>query len=499
MTTSRVVVAAVLLACGIPQIPGQPLCAQNPLARGQQNQGAYAGAFQGKGIALELTVEPSGYRGWLTFEDQRYPCTAAEKDGALAGTFKADGGNFEFRARLQGLQGGRMTLSSGGNDYQLEQQQRPGEASGLPAFLAPGMRLTYEAGSATVQGVRSRLVQDDKGKWVDPTTGKFWSDDETRSSGGVGYTQLNVLRADENGIAIDVRNWLLSDLQNRRVISSSPAALTGDGQGVGDYWQNPKKLAQLKAGDEQGVRVWRGPYKFGDKTVPVVAIATTTPSSFTNLTYDQETGLLLVMGSSSTGQQVPVLGNNGQVGMGAGTVQQSHARFINMRKVDMPWAGAALPDWLRRGRTLDYQGSYGMAPQGGLPAQPFQLGVSIAVDQVHDGFVTATVSSRLHTSPVQDSRSQRVFGAAMTSGLFVDPKALAGLKPGQVIDTDPVTQVRTSFAGVQDGAAVLVEECPLETAHYAYDLRTGMLTGSSTSQRNQVGTLQIGLRLQNQR
>jgi hypothetical protein len=134
-----------------------------------------------------------------------------------------------------------------------------------------------------------------------------------------------------------------------------------------------------------------------------------------------------------------------------------------------------------------------------MPLQPFRLGVSIGIDQVQDGFVMATVSSRLHTDPVQDSRSQRLFGAATIGGLFVDPKALQAMKPGQVIDEDPVTRVRVRFAGVQDGAAVLVEECALETASYAYDLRTGMLAGSSTSQRNQVGTLQIALRLVNQR
>jgi hypothetical protein len=495
MASSRLLFAAVLLAGGAALIAA-PARGQNPLGRGQQDQRPFAGTFQGKDIALELETAEAGYRGWLTFEGRRYPCTATEREGALDGSFRSGGEDFPFRARLQGA---RLSLTSGGNDYQLERSERKAAASGLPAFLAPGMRLTYEAGNATVQGVRSRLVQDDKGNWLDPTTGKHWSDQETRSSGGVGYTQLNVVRADRDVIAIDVHNWLLADLQNRQVISSGSVPLLGDGQGVGDWWQHPQKLAKLDSAGDKSVRVWRGPYRFGDKTVQAVTVTTTTATSFTNLTYDQETGLLLVMASSATGPQVPTLGNNGQVNTGPGTAQQSHARFVGMRKLDLPWAGSGLPEWCKRGRTFDYQGTYGTQIQGGLPLQPFRLGVSIAIDQVQDGFVMATVSSRLHTDPVQDSRSERLFGAATIGGLFVDPKALQAMKPGQVIDQDPVTQVRVRFAGVQDGAAVLVEECALETASYAYDLRTGMLAGSSTSQRNQVGTLQIGLRLVNQR
>ena len=63
------------------------------------------------------------------------------------------------------------------------------DASGM---LKPGTRITWYLGSATLNGVRSQLVQDDKGNWVDPQTGQRFSDQENPNAAGAGYLQFDI-------------------------------------------------------------------------------------------------------------------------------------------------------------------------------------------------------------------------------------------------------------------------------------------------------------------
>ena len=173
------------------QFADASLRAQNPLAKPAVTALAFAGEFEGTNIALQLTFDGAKqeYSGTLTFQGQRYACAANEKDGQLAGKFVVQGEGYAFTASRAA---NKITLVSDGNTYELTakdaarnplakerdvgQSAQPGQPttnqpvasnSALPAWLKTGARVTFYAGSATLPGVSSTLVEDDQGNWVD--------------------------------------------------------------------------------------------------------------------------------------------------------------------------------------------------------------------------------------------------------------------------------------------------------------------------------------------
>jgi hypothetical protein len=259
---------------------------------------------------------------------------------------------------------------------------------------------------------------------------------------------------------------------------------------------NPAWLASLQDQNQDGVRILRGPYALGNRTYNAVSIQTTTSSGYTRQTYDLDTGLCLVNCSSSIGAPVITPGPNGQSGTSAGSTMITHTRLVDVRELHLPWAGAGLPNWLRQGSSFDYQGSYGTQIPGVPEVPALPMNASLRVDRVGQGFATARMSSRMQ-GPMQPQENQAnlVLSAQSLGGLFVDPRALQQLRQDQVLDQDPITGVRTVFAGMQNGCGIVVTQCPRESTTYAYDLRDGLLRGWTTRQFGGVATTQVDMRL----
>lgn len=386
-----------------------------------------------------------------------------------------------------------------GNDNSDEEPAPDQEdAGGLPDFLRPGARITYQAGSSVVQGVNVKVVPDENGNLVDPQTGKHYRTDDMKNSGGVGYLQINILSADPRFVAADARNYLITDLQNNLSTFTSSDALVGDGNELGMYWINPDRLADMDQQVERGTRINRVKYKLNGRTYNAISILNASDNTYTSRIYDLSNGLLLAESSSSTGGDIPTLSKNNTITPGKGGTYISHSRLVSVRQVDIPWADERPPQWVSRGRQIDYQGSYTAVIPGGSPLPGFGVTVSFSIDQVSHGCALTRSLTRTETGsglPPQESTANRCFGSAMMSGLWVPPRAMRQLEPNQVIDEDPVTNFRITFAGMQGQSAVFIEQGPLEFTQSAYDAQSGLLQAVRTSRRQPTGEIQVQLQL----
>ncbi len=66
---------------------------------------------------------------------------------------------------------------------------------------------------------------------------------------------------------------------------------------------------------------------------------------------------------------------------------------------------------------------------------------------------------------------------------------------GQVLDRDPITNWQLTFAGSDGQSATLIEQGPLESQSYTYDLRSGQLVATSVRQKSGPATLAIDVQL----
>lgn len=370
------------------------------------------------------------------------------------------------------------------------------QAAALPAFLQPGARITFHVGDSVIPGVRSKLVQDENGRWVDPATGKRYSDNETRGSGGVAFYQVDILHASPNFIAADGRSYLISDQQNNISSPSGAQAVMGDGGTLADIWIHPARLAQIPNNNDPSNRVSRIQYTTGNQTFDAISLASTGADHFSVEIYDLESGLLLSRGTSNTGAGVTQMGPNNTPIPGGGSTAISHARFVGIRQISLPWAAEPAPDWAVQGRQIDYQGQVRvLTGNTGLPPLPGQpVTISYQLQQAGQGCVSAASYTRFDNGqgiPPSEVNGQRCFGSAMVGGLWLAPQIIGQLQEGQVIDEDPITRRRTTFAGMRGGLAVIAEQGPIDLVEYAYNPQDGMLTGS----RNTEQMLHIGQRI----
>ncbi len=377
----------------------------------------------------------------------------------------------------------------------------------LPAVLKPGTRICYHGGDSVVAGVAARLkpVPGKNGQYIDPTTGQNYDESQVKSSGGVGYVQLNVVAATADLVAMDARNFQIVDVQRDVAVSAGGTAVTGNAASAGAYWVHPALLALISA---QGgvpqpaeVKIDRMKYALGPREYNAVSIANDYASGFDHSVYDAETGLLLYRAGSTLGEGVPVVDpTTGKVSRGKGSTVIYHTAFIGAAELNIPWADQPPPEWVAKGREFQYAGDYASVTQFGS-TPPLGAARLIQIAGVSAGVALVRTNTRTELGPglpAQESREERFFGSAMFNPLWIGPKAFEKLQPNQVLDEDRVTKFRTVFQGAQNGAATFVEQGPSESTQYIYDLRTGVLLGARATRQTPAGQIQSQLMLKQQ-
>lgn len=473
--------------------------------------GEWGGTYIGEN--LTVTLRPEGadgneYVGTITLGDRVMPARGRfDPVKGFAGVFESGGTRFGFSLAAQ--PDGTVVLASDDKRHALKRQAgpagggepdpRPGAGRALPEFLRPGLRISYSGGSSIVAGVGSKLIpaKDGKGRWVDPVTGKSYNEEDTKNSGGVGITQIDILYADEKVIVADVRNYLMVDLQKKLVSLSGATGITGTAGSLGDYWLNPATLARLEEGRTGQGRVTRLRYTADGREYDAVGIENDLANGYSHKIYDRVTGLLLSDSNATAGDSVSTINPvTGQTGKGKGSTVISHARFIGTRQVDLPWAKEPPPQWAAaRGQRLELSGGYtAVLPSGPLPGFPMSL--TFEVDQPVGPAVVVKMTTRQGIGdnlPVQESTVARCFSAAGRGCLWLSPRVAQQLKPNTVIDEDAVVQYRTTYMGTQNGMAIVVEQGPLDVSQYGYDLRSGMLVWLQNSRETLSGRIETRL------
>ncbi len=370
----------------------------------------------------------------------------------------------------------------------------PGLQQGaFPAWMKPGVKITFWQGSATVPGVTTVLSQDDKGNWVDANGNRF-AEGSNPGSGGYGYTVLNIVGMTENQIAVDARSYTVVDPQNGVPVTTTAVGYVGTPEQLGDYWINPAKLAREQELNQGGVRIRRLEYPLNNKIYKAISFETRNAQGYQRSTYDLETGLL-ISGGGSTSVNAGFTPNPNGTSTPSSNTSITQTFFNEVKETNLPWANDALPQWLAPGATITYAGSY-ISRIPNVPEMPWKYSASFTLDKaIGTSFVCkqhSILDMGMGGQP-QVTNTDRCLGVNMVGSFYISPQTLQSMQPNQVIDQSPITKRRVVYAGIQNGLASIYDQGPLDTQQFLYDTRSGNLVGINSEMKQGIATISINL------
>jgi hypothetical protein len=354
-----------------------------------------------------------------------------------------------------------------------------GAVYGPPTWVRPGLRLVYYGGAASVAQSSYTFVEDPNGTWQDPATGKTYRrTDETGegmgAGGGDGVSYVDVLAVD--GTDVVIRTALLPfDRINNRFLAGPAGGDRYPGGAVDGAWLNPDLLATLVGTNTTGFQVLTGPYPLNGTTYQAVSFVNSRPGAYSSDTYDSKTGLLLVESTSTQGQGSPVHAPGEPAPLG--NTELTYSQLLSARDRNVPGTGSPLPGWLGSSVQLQYGGTYTVTN----PLDPSSLTITwpmtMTVTLTPGGPDWASVAS--HTEIDMNGVVQRSDSTSTTNGAgswWLGAEAIAGMRAGQELDTDPITQERLVVADVAGDGSVTIDDSVAGIAQrLRYDGRTGVM------------------------
>jgi hypothetical protein len=434
---------------------------------------------------LELSVTGGGgqYSGHIAVGGQTYPFVAQGGNGQLTGTYETGGQRYPFSAALQG---DGMYLLNGTQAFQLARQaQQPtfpaapaGQAPADPAaaqpaqpqqaqpqqaaggFLPAGTRLTYK-----------HAVASNPGAAAGP---------EAMGVAGQGYIEVDIFYSDAQ-VCVAKVNMYSAGLTVDSLTRTASDSVVGEGGLCSTYWAPPAVLAayQAPAGGIQTVQ--RGPFELGGRSYDGLYIANQYENMRLTRVYDLATGILL--------SEVEASGQRNALGEQMGAASSGVQELINVRQVELPWSlSAPLPANVQNLQSLTYRGDVTTSVPGiymwdSSMVSTFDFKVDIQQRGVNWLLGQSTMTSTIPGSniPLPATQSQVLITAA--TGYYLPVEALAALQPGQVIDADPVTGIRTYVQSIDQNGVVIAGEGRGFKSAATYDLRTGFVVYSVIEQQ----------------
>lgn len=345
---------------------------------------------------------------------------------------------------------------------------------GAPAWVKPGVRLTYYGASALIV--------------TDPASGKNRRDEGPERSSGQAHVQVNVAYVDHDTVALDIRIYNI-DVGSGQIQPPKSSGWVGAANQADEYWIHPAELARMQEAKTPEGSVTKENYQLDRKTYEAIRIVVQGTNSAKHRIYDLESGVLLYCGNESTGAVIP------------GRVPDStkgYVKLVSIRQLELPWNGAPAPDWVGQTRSLFYAGAKTVAVPMSVTSS-FPVTAECRFNRTGPGWVQFSEHAELKNNmgqPTQRAEAERVSGTSQIGGLWIPPAALAGLQPGQ-LDHDPLTRTQFSYVGAKGEAAIFTERSSDAETHYAYSRRTGMLVDTATSMR--VGGVLVQVRSSFQR
>jgi|GEM_PF-2348676 len=364
-------------------------------------------------------------------------------------------------------------------------------ASNAPDALSLGLRIVYFSTNGVSQSDPGKMgMRRDPNGNIKDDQGGSWTATEFvgGTSGGVGYTVIDVVGRDGASLVLDQRHYLLPSGPQGPASYMGGAALRVHPTG-GDFFLHPALLAKVEPVHEEGMVVFRGPFELGGAVRKTLRVTMTTHGYSSNV-YDLENGLLLTSAHAYRASQGTILGDDKHFKPASVVTTGTH-RFVGTRTPRLPWAAGSAPAWVASTKRLVYRGT-GSAQSPGLPATTSGLTTVFTTKEVGRGWAIYDVSSAYETSPgipVIPSTSTFASGVGSASGLFIDPAVLAKLETGQTLDRDPTIGTETSVEYVgpaPDGRAAvsILVASPLQRTQSIYDVVDGRLRHQIVTEQN---------------
>lgn len=354
---------------------------------------------------------------------------------------------------------------------------------------APGTRFVFFSTNAVTQSDPGKMgmrrdpngpIRDDKGgRWslTKPVAG---------STGGVGYTVIDVVAADASGLVLDQRLYFLPQGERgpSRYTTSNAIRTTNAG---GDFFIHPALLAKVAPLDEDGITIIRERFERDGREVPAIRY-TAHVAGYSTRVYDLASGTLLSETYVTQGSQGSFAGDDRYIREATVRTSGTHT-FVRARSRSLPWLGGSIPDWVARTHRLVYRGvveSRGAGIPGGTAGvtSTYALRAAGPTWSIHDVSTVGDPQPGIPQIPVSATFAT---GTGSDGGLWIDPKRLAELEPGRIIDEDPILHARTSVSGrgpLPDGRATVTisSDSPIQRIDRLYDLASGRLLSSTTTE-----------------
>ena len=255
--------------------------------------------------------------------------------------------------------------------------------------------------------------------------------------------------------------------------------------GVGDAWMDPAALAKAERHAGQNLSIAHVPANMGGVATTAVRFEYVQGAARSVSVFDEITGVLLYRIGAQGGADTPKRGS-------------VISNFVSMRQLAPAWTGGSTPAWAAVNAVLKYEGTMTVNVGYGAPGPP--LAVAMLGRITHSAPAGVCVKWETYLSGRKTEERYSLSPAAIPSGgIFLPQAALAALKAGQVLDTDPITGVTVSVAQTPLNIGgrqllVLVHEGQSFRRLYGYDRQSGMLIYYLSS--SQEGVSQFGTEVQ---
>ena len=306
-----------------------------------------------------------------------------------------------------------------------------------PAWLRPGVRLTYNSAYATF----AREI-----------------DDPTPS--GAGLIQYDVIAQDRRSVVV---------VPTLYGIDSQGQPPTGLGYllglpGLGETWFAPQVLADAEAAAHDGLLVNRLTVDVEGESYDVVRFQSNTDSGEEVWEFEEQTGLLVF--------------HRQALYDGAGNQTSANMQsLVGRRQVKLPWRFGSVPTWASRGAEIELAGSQTI-DLGSPPYIPLPMAIRLRITKA--GSLWSEYSRATYMNSRQIAQGSGATGVAQIfGGIWLPPQALGVLHAGEVLDRDPLTGLETSVAEATARQIVIAGQGPSYTTRYVYDARSGRLIGYS--------------------
>jgi hypothetical protein len=344
-----------------------------------------------------------------------------------------------------------------------------------PTWVKPGVRITYRTATAMVVGAGAEWVEDPNGYMCPDGIRRVLV--PRRGNGAAGVQDVTVLGVDRGLAGIELAGYTWTNFDSGLMSTGIVGFVEPAGVGV-DYWVNPDVLAQLPNQSNAGLTVARTDYVVREKNHHVVWIRSQAAGFNEDWVYDAQSGLLLHWANCAEHPHDGVV-----------DTFLSNITLTDGRQLKLPWTGSRDPAWVAGLKAMHYGGAE-ILPGSALVAP--QISTSQNVLDCTGGasgclrFKRTVISHQgAFTAPVQ---CEQVSGPATIGGRWISPDALAQLRTGQQIDTEPVTGIVTSVGKI--GAAPngeptvdIIQECEGFKLDSVYSMKTGALFFSQNTNK----------------